>query len=173
MTQHELHEWCLVVVGLDCWRGSQKGIKRQRKTFSGARAKLTYSETSSNFFSSCFLWPVFLCFTEPFPRNPFGTTFFWDGVFFNKRRKPPSLVPLPSFHGFTGLKWLTQHHCGISPYQSAVLFFCGVFLTWNQSGMPQLCVTCGQTRGFDLWQGRVTLYAFPGEFVTENIYFLI
>lgn len=115
--QHELHEWCLAMVGWDCWHGSQKGTKRQRKPFSDAR--LPYSNLS---YVQCFS-----ASQSPFLGTPFlGTIFFWDWVFFNKRRKPPSLVPLPSFHGFNGLKWLIQHHCG---HQS--LPKCFLVLLWH------------------------------------------
>lgn len=102
-------------VGLLAWKPERH--QKAEKAFSDAR--LPYSNLS---YVQCFS-----ASQSPFLGTPFlGTIFFWDGVFFNKRRKPPSLVPLPSFHGFNGLKWLIQHHCG---HQS--LPKCFLVLLWH------------------------------------------
>lgn len=94
---------------------AKKGIKRQRKAFLvlelnwlAVKFKVTFSPKVSCALSSVSLLHRALWF-------PFGPSFSSDRAFFNKRGKTLSLVPLPSFHGFSSLKWLTQHHCVHQP----------------------------------------------------------
>lgn len=119
------------MAGLDCWHESQKGIKRQRKPFLVLELNWLTVKFQVIFSPNVSYVQCFSASQSPFLGIPLEQHSF-EMESFSIKGDSLHLSCLCLLF-MASLVWSDWHSItvGISPYQSAVLFFCGIFLTWT------------------------------------------